>query len=242
MMCLTATLAVAQTIEFEYKGNKIAPGSTLYSADYDEMIYNFGNLSFKPEIYILGDDSRTAYVSLHSIVPQSVRWGLCSLDYPNTGCSNPKPEDNYTVTKWGVIAAGRMDLQAELLLGKVDVNETHTYPAEITAWYEGDEANKVTFTLVCTTDKNLVTSVQGAKTQAQAAYDGEGVSYSFVAPAARMLQVCGAGGALVMSAPLSAKEGRVSLVSLPAGVYVWQVTEAGKAVAQGKALRPNLPE
>ena len=30
MMCLTATLAVAQTIEFEYKGNKIAPGSTLY--------------------------------------------------------------------------------------------------------------------------------------------------------------------------------------------------------------------
>ena len=232
---LCAWSVQAQTLTFQHEGKDIENGATVYSMEYDEIIYGFGNLTFRPEIHLVGDPSRTVHVALESLDKIEV-WGLCALEKPYQQCVNTLSSTDYVAEKWGTILDGNMNLDIDCILGKVDVNQVHTYRALVSAWYEGDEANKVSFTLVLTTDETLL-SIDGVQaSKAHVSMQGNVMHYALDGEGVHTLYLYGLDGAMVMSRTLAGSEGQVSLSSLRKGIYLYQIAGKAGSKAQGKII------
>lgn len=233
---LCAWSVQAQTLTFQHEGKDIENGATVYSMEYNEIAYDLmGSLTFNPEIYIVGDQSRTVHVTVESL-DKLPNWGLCAFENPNPQCVNTLESTNYVAEKWGTIQNGNMNVQIECPMGRVDVSQTHTYRALVSAWYEGDEANKVSFTLVLTTDETLlaIDGVQASK--AHVSMQGNVMHYALDGEGVHTLYLYGLDGAMVMSRTLAGSEGQVSLSSLRKGIYLYQIAGKSGSKAQGKII------
>ena len=169
----------AQTLTFHHEGQDIENGSTFYSMDYNEIIFGFGNLTFTPEIYLRGDETRTVHVRVESLDECAV-WAFCAFD---GSCINTLESTNYVAEKTSILIdantgnRGDANLQLECILGKVDATQTYTRRLLVSAWYEGEENNKVSFTLVVTTDESLLSIDDVQASKAHVAMQGNVMHY-----------------------------------------------------------------
>lgn len=129
------------------------------------------------------------------------------------------------VDKTGNLSAGEaLDPEIHFENDLFNFEEILTKKATISAWYDGREAEKVSFTLIVSNDP-AVLGVDEAKAVAPAiTVNGRTLDYSFDKAAARTLSVYTLGGANVQACTLGNATGSVSLGTLPAGVYVYRVT------------------
>lgn len=228
----------AQTLTFHHEGQDIENGSTFYSMDYNEIIFGFGNLTFTPEIYLRGDETRTVHVRVESLDECAV-WAFCAFD---GSCINTLESTNYVAEKTSILIdantgnRGDANLQLECILGKVDATQTYTRRLLVSAWYEGEENNKVSFTLVVTTDESLL-SIDGVQaSKAHVAMQGNVMHYALNGEGVHTLCLYGLDGSMVMSRTLADSEGQVSLSSLRKGIYLYQIVGKSGSKAQGKVI------
>lgn len=218
--------AGAQTLTFRNEGKVITDGETVYSGKVNEIMSMF-MVFFAPEITLTSDEDAEICISLKAI-DQEAGFGICSFDGNCVSAAAP----DYQVVKTGEVKAGvPVDAQIEYQNGSGPMSAgTYTKTAEISAWYVGKESEKVTFTLVMTNDENLL-SVSDVRSAGDDAISVKGgvLRYAYAQAAARELSVYAVNGAQVLSQPLSAAEGSVSLSALPKGVYVARITDGGKA-------------
>ena len=233
---LCAWSVQAQTLTFQHDGQNIENGTTFYSMEYDEIAYKYGSLTFTPKIHLVGDDTRTVYVTLEAL-DKTESWGLCSFNYPQLGCLNTYASSNYEAKKWGTILGGNMDLAIDYILPElVNPAQEYTYRALVSAWYEGEEDNKVSFTLVVTTDETLL-SIDGVQSsKAHVSMQGNVMHYALDGEGVHTLYLYGLDGAMVMSRTLAGSEGQVSLSSLRKGIYLYQIAGKSGSKAQGKII------
>ena len=111
-----------------------------------------------------------------------------------------------------------------------------TRRALVSAWYEGQEANKVSFTLVMTNDEAVlgIDGVQASK--AHVSMQGNVMHYALDGEGVHTLYLYGLDGAMVMSRTLADSEGQVSLSSLRKGIYLYQIAGKSGSKAQGKII------
>lgn len=225
-----AMAGMAQTLTFSHDGVAIENGSTFYSRDIDEQYINLlGQTRFVPDIDLSSDVAAKVYMSVQSLDKVSVEF--CAID--NT-CVTTKVDNEFVAKKEGEWAINELvNMQIHWNAGKLQTNETATTHVVVSAWYEGQEANKVSFTLVMTNDPAL--SVQQTMGKSESiSVQGNVLSYAFADHTAHTLSVYTTNGAKVMSFALAGQEGTLALDELSAGLYVYQVE--GKAKMNGKFI------
>lgn len=224
----------AQTLTFKNgeTGEDIVEGSTVYSTKYNELAYQIlGNLTFQPEIVLKGDVSKTVHVK---IVSKESQWACCAFD----GNCLPVQADNdgFSVEKSGNVLNEGTDIQAEVIIGQASLSDKHVYTAEVFAWYEGDEANKVSFILVATNDESLLAIDDVQASKAHVTMQGNVMHYALNGEGVHTLYLYGLDGSMVMSRTLADSEGQVSLSSLRKGIYLYQIVGKSGSKAQGKVI------
>lgn len=131
-----------KTLAFFCNGRTIANGSTYTSSKLDENYEALGMTRFVPGIDLVGDTDGKVIVTVKSLNQTMVE--ICAFG----GCQMTLPYLNYTTD-----ASGEITANTALPL---DIHYTPTgdgpFRAEalVTACYEGDEKNAVSFTLVMT--------------------------------------------------------------------------------------------
>ena len=131
---------------------------------------------------------------------------------------------------------GDANLQLECILGKVDATQTYTRRLLVSAWYEGEENNKVSFTLVVTTDESLLSIDDVQASKAHVAMQGNVMHYALNGEGVHTLYLYGLDGSMVMSRTLADSEGQVFLSSLRKGIYLYQIVGKSGSKAQGKVI------
>ena len=167
-----AMAGMAQTLTFSHDGVAIENGSTFYSRDIDEQYINLlGQTRFVPDIDLSSDVAAKVYMSVQSLDKVSVEF--CAID--NT-CVTTKVDNEFVAKKEGEWAINELvDMQIHWNAGKLQTNETATTHVVVSAWYEGQEANKVSFTLADHTAHTLsVYTTNGAKVMSFALAGQEG--------------------------------------------------------------------
>ena len=168
-------------------------------------------------------------MSIQSLDKVSVE--LCAIDGI---CVKTGADKGYVAQKNGEwIANEVVDMQIHWNVGALQAGAIATTHVVVSAWYEGQEANKVSFTLVMTNDPAL--SVQQTMGKSESiSVQGNVLSYAFADHTAHTLSVYTTNGAKVMSFALAGQEGTLALDELSAGLYVYQVE--GKAKMNGKFI------
>ena len=232
-----AMLGKAQTLTFYNEGQPIENGSEVVSSRYNETIAEYGKqLSLEPAITLTSSaDSEvgTVHVTLKSLDQHSVGicvWGNCV----NAGANN----------EWTVLKSNNAKLSAGTPVN-MDIDYTGegnvtnpfgtviTVKAEVSAWYEGNEASKISFTLVMTSDPALgsVDEVTAASPVVRA--EAGTLVYSLPCESAE-LSLYSIGGVQALAQHLSGSEGTVSLAGLTAGLYIYRLQ--GGVSAYGKII------
>ena len=134
-----------KTLAFVCEGETIAEGSTYTSTKLDENYAALGMTRFVPGIDLVGSTNGKVIVTVKSLNQTMVE--ICAFG----GCQMTLPYLNYVTD-----ASGEITANTALPL---DIHYTPTgegpFRAEalITACYEGDEKNAISFTLVMTNAK-----------------------------------------------------------------------------------------
>lgn len=136
-----------KTLTFLCDGNAIASGSTYTSSKLDEAYTAMGLTRFVPGIELVGDTDGKVVVIVESLNRAMVE--MCAFG----GCKMTLPHLDYTATASGDISANT-PLPLDIHYSPT-ATSSDGYRAEalITAYYEGDEANAISFTLVMTNVK-----------------------------------------------------------------------------------------
>ena len=133
-----------KSLAFLCEGKAIAEGSTYTSSKIDESYQALGMTRFVPGIDIVGDADGKVIVTIKSLNKTMVE--ICAFG----GCQMTLPYMNYTTDASGEISANKSL--------PLDIHYTPTgegpFRAEalVTAYYEGEEDNAVSFTLVMTNE------------------------------------------------------------------------------------------
>lgn len=133
-----------KSLAFLCEGKAIAEGSTYTSSKIDESYQALGMTRFVPSIDIVGDADGKVIVTIKSLNKTMVE--ICAFG----GCQMTLPYMNYTTDASGEISANKSL--------PLDIHYTPTgegpFRAEalVTAYYEGEEDNAVSFTLVMTNE------------------------------------------------------------------------------------------
>lgn len=133
-----------KSLAFLCEGKAIAEGSTYTSSKIDESYQALGMTRFVPGIDIVGDADGKVIVTIKSLNKTMVE--ICAFG----GCQMTLPYMNYTTDASGAISANKSL--------PLDIHYTPTgegpFRAEalVTAYYEGEEDNAVSFTLVMTNE------------------------------------------------------------------------------------------
>ena len=233
-----AMLGKAQTLTFYNEGQPIENGSEVVSSRYNETIAEYGKqLSLEPAITLTSSadaEEGTVHVTLKSLDQHSVGicvWGNCV----NAGANN----------EWTVLKSNNAKLSADTpvdmrieYMGEgngqiIPFGTVITVKAEVSAWYEGNEASKISFTLVMTSDPALgsVDEVTAASPVVRA--EAGTLVYSLPCESAE-LSLYSIGGVQALAQHLSGSEGTVSLAGLTAGLYIYRLQ--GGVSAYGKII------
>ena len=228
----------AQTLTFQHEGKDIENGATVYSSKINEDLLHIGDqmgkpamnaLQFMPEITLTSSvDASNVHVTLESIDDPKVDLELCSFDGT---CSS----GTLCEKKGELVANVAVDAQIHTASVR-PADQIITRRALVSAWYEGQEANKVSFTLVMTNDETVlgIDGVQASK--AHVSMQGNVMHYALDGEGVHTLYLYGLDGAMVMSRTLAGNEGQVSLSSLRKGIYLYQIAGKSGSKAQGKII------
>lgn len=235
---LCAWSVQAQTLTFQHEGKDIENGATVYSSRVDEDMLHVGDdmgmpalnaLRFMPEITLTSSVAASnVHITLESIDEPKQNLELCSFD--------GQCQANTFIEKVGEMEAD-VALDAQIHVPAIrPADQIITRRALVSAWYEGQEANKVSFTLVMTNDETVlaIDGVQASK--AHVSMQGNVMHYALDGEGVHTLYLYGLDGALVMSRTLSGSEGQVSLSSLRKGIYLYQIAGKAGSKAQGKII------
>lgn len=239
-LCLCGWVAQvqAQTLTFQLDGQDIENGATVYSSTVDEELLHMGdnlglpqlnNLKFIPDITITSTvDAENVHVALESLDNPQVELELCSFD--GTCVASVASE------KTGRLSANEAEDMQIHSSAMRPADQIVTIRARVSAWYEGQEANKVSFTLVMTNDETVLgVDAVRQSSSASVTMSGNVMQYALPDAGAHTLRIYNVDGARIMSQALRGSEGQVSLSSLRKGIYIWQI--AGQAGAsQGKFI------
>ena len=126
----------------------ITAGSIYTSSKLDEAYAELGITRFSPEINLIGDTNGEVTITVESLNETAI--DVCVFG----SCKRTIAALNYTITASGNISSATplpLDIHYSV---PVDVNTPQVFHAEalITAYYEGEEDNAVSFTLVMTDD------------------------------------------------------------------------------------------
>lgn len=233
-----AMLGKAQTLTFYNEGQPIENGSEVVSSRYNETIAEYGKqLSLEPAITLTSSaDSEvgTVHVTVKSLDQHSV--GICAWG----GCVNAGANNEWTVSKTndaklsvGTPVDMRIEYMGESGQPPIPFGTIITVKAEVSAWYEGNEASKISFTLVMTSDPALgsVDEVTAASPVVRA--EAGTLVYSLPCESAE-LSLYSIGGVQALAQHLSGSEGTVSLAGLTAGLYIYRLQ--GGVSAYGKII------
>lgn len=112
-----------------------------------------------------------------------------------------------------------------------------SYEAQTEVYFKekdsSEEKKILTFTSVFTYSENAGIEDVASSAKNAVRYDGSALRFSFPTAGERKVGVYATDGRLVRSASVGA-EGSLSLDTLPQGVYLYRVEEAGRAAASGK--------
>lgn len=221
-------LGKAQTLTFYNEGQPIENGSEVVSSRYNEMIAEYGKqLKLEPAITLTSSadaEVGTVYVTLKSLDQHSV--GICAWG----DCVNAGENNEWTVSKTNdakLSADTPVDMIIEYLgegSNPITFGTVITVKAEVSAWYEGNEASKISFTLVMTSDPALgsVDEVTAASPVVRAEAGTGTLVYSLPCESAE-LSLYSIGGVQALAQHLSGSEGTVSLAGLTAGLYIYRL-------------------
>lgn len=222
-------LGKAQTLTFYNEGQPIENGSEVVSSRYNETIAEYGQLKLEPAITLASSadaEVGTVHVTLKSLDQHSV--GICVWG----GCVPAGENNEWTVSKTNnaKLFAGtpeNMDIDYIIPFGTVI-----TVKSEVSAWYEGNEASKISFTLVMKNpDLDRVDEVTAASPVVRA--EAGTLVYSLPCESAE-LSLYSIGGVQALAQHLSGSEGTVSLAGLTAGLYIYRLQ--GGVSAYGKII------
>ena len=235
---LCAWSVQAQTLTFQHEGKDIENGATVYSSRVDEDMLHVGDemgmpalnaLRFMPEITLTSSVAASnVHITLESIDEPKQDLELCSFD--------GQCQASTFIEKVGEMEAGVV-LDAQIHVPAIrPADQIITRRALVSAWYEGQEANKVSFTLVMTNDETVlgIDGVQASK--AHVSMQGNVMHYALDGEGVHTLYLYGLDGAMVMSRTLADSEGQVSLSSLRKGIYLYQIAGKSGSKAQGKII------
>ena len=235
---LCAWSVQAQTLTFQHEGKDIENGATVYSSRVDEDMLHVGDemgmpalnaLRFMPEITLTSSVAASnVHITLESIDEPKQDLELCSFD--------GQCQASTFIEKVGEMEAG-VALDAQIHVPAIrPADQIITRRALVSAWYEGQEANKVSFTLVMTNDETVlgIDGVQASK--AHVSMQGNVMHYALDGEGVHTLYLYGLDGAMVMSRTLAGSEGQVSLSSLRKGIYLYQIAGKSGSKAQGKII------
>ena len=228
----------AQTLTFQHEGEDIENGATVYSSKVDEDMLHIGDamgfpslnaLRFMSEVTLTSSVSASnVHITLESIDDPKVDLELCSFD--------GQCQASTFIEKVGEMEAG-IALDAQIHVPAIrPADQIVTRRALVSAWYEGQEANKISFTLVMTNDETVlaIDGVQASK--AHVAMQGNVMHYALNGEGVHTLYLYGLDGSMVMSRTLADSEGQVSLSSLRKGIYLYQIVGKSGSKAQGKVI------
>ena len=136
-----------RALAFLCDGNAIASGSTYTSSKLDEAYTAMGMTRFVPGIDLVGDADGKVVVIVESLNRAMVE--MCAFG----GCQMTLPHMDYTATASGDISANTplpLDIH---YTPTATSSEGHRAVALVTAYYEGYEADAISFTLEMTNVK-----------------------------------------------------------------------------------------
>ena len=137
-----------KTLTFLCDGQSIAEGATYTSSKLDEAYAALGMTRFAPGIDLVGDADGKVTIIVESLNETTVE--ICAFG----GCKITLPFQGYATSVSGDITANTslpLDIHYTPVTSGGD--EGHYAKALVTAYYEGYEANAVSFTLVMTNAK-----------------------------------------------------------------------------------------
>lgn len=228
----------AQTLTFQHEGEDIENGATVYSSKVDEDMLHIGDemglpalnaLRFMPEVTLTSSVAASnVHITLESIDEPKVDLELCSFD--------GQCQASTFIEKVGEMEAG-IALDAQIHVPAIrPADQIVTRRALVSAWYEGQEANKVSFTLVMTNDETVLAIDDVQASKAHVAMQGNVMHYALNGEGVHTLCLYGLDGSMVMSRTLADSEGQVSLSSLRKGIYLYQIVGKSGSKAQGKVI------
>lgn len=232
-----AMLGKAQTLTFYNEGQPIENGSEVVSSRYEEAAKDiFNELKFTPAITLTSStdaEEGTVHVTLKSLDQHSV--GICAWG----GCVNAGADTEWTVSKTNTdtLFAGTpkdmmIDYTGEDADSRIPFGTVITVKSEVSAWYKGNEASKISFTLVMKNpDLDRVDEVTAASPVVRA--EAGTLVYSLPCESAE-LSLYSIGGVQALAQHLSGSEGAVSLAGLTAGLYIYRLQ--GGVSAYGKII------
>ena len=133
------------TLSFFCDGVEISDGSTFTSTKLDAGYEALGVARFVPGINLVGEKAGKVTVivkSLNETLVEMCAFGGCQLTLPYLG---------YVASASGDITADAA-LPLEIHYTPGAINDAHHAEALITAYYDGDETNSVSFKLVMTNE------------------------------------------------------------------------------------------
>ena len=230
-----AMLGKAQTLTFYNEGQPIENGSEVVSSRYNEMFAEYGKqLKLEPAITLTSSadaEVGTVYVTLKSLDQHSV--GICVWGK----CENAEANNEWTVlksnnAKLSADTPENMDIDYIGEREPIPFGTVVTVKSEVSAWYKGNEASKISFTLVMKNpDLDRVDEVTAASPVVRA--EAGTLVYSLPCESAE-LSLYSIGGVQALAQHLSGSEGTVSLAGLTAGLYIYKLQ--GGVSAYGKII------
>ncbi len=236
---LGTVLGRTQTLTFYNEGQAIKNGDSVVSSRYyEESKEIFNELKLTPEITLMSSvdaDAGKVCISLKSLDRYSVE--ICA----GGACISAGSENNWTILKKNTekLFAGKpvdmgIDYWGEegnaIPFGKIV-----TVRSEVSAWYEGNEDSKISFTLVMTSDPTFA-GVEEATTALPVVCVGDGVLVYSLPCESASLSLYSIAGVEVLTHSLSGSKGTVSLANLPVGLYIYKlqggVSACGKIIVE----------
>ncbi len=224
-LCL-ALSGMAQTLTFSHAGIAIKDGGIYVSKAENEIFSSVGITQFEPKIDLTSTVTGEVFVCVESLDENS-DIALCAID---GSCVNTLKKNNYIAKKQGTFTANAVvDMQIHWkpsLNGGVLNGAVVSTRATVSAWVSGQEANKVSFTLVMTNDPEMTAVESASIEEGCVTVQGNALVYDFNEDVERTLTVFTLSGVKVMSASLAGMNGRVALDELSAGQYVYVIESA----------------